>query len=121
VLTKAGGGAPHADMGLTAKLCEELGIVTVVQVGPPNSAPERTVESATLFNYPEVDGILFNSGGAYFQLPASPVERIIAPSTTAAESLRSCLRRESAASPASKALSVSGPTCIEAKLRRSSS
>lgn len=87
VLSKAGGGAPHADMGLTAKLCEDLGIRTVVQVGPPNSAPERTVESATLFNYPEVDAVVFNAGGAHTKLPAAPVERVIASSPSVAESL----------------------------------
>jgi glycine reductase len=87
VLTKTGGGAPHADMGYTAKLLEDLGVRTAVMVGPPNLAPERTVESATLFNYPEVDAIVFNSGGALFELPAAAVERVVAPSPEAAEPL----------------------------------
>jgi sarcosine reductase len=87
VLSKAGGGAPHADMGLTALLCEKLGIRTVVQVGPPNSAPEQTIESATLFNYPEVDAVVFNAGGAYTMFPAAPVERVVASDPAAAESL----------------------------------
>jgi glycine reductase len=87
VLSKAGGGAPHADMGYTALLCERMGIRTVVQVGPPNSAPEQTVESATLFNYPEVDAVVFNSGGAYSMLPAAPVERVVGPDAAAAEAL----------------------------------
>jgi glycine reductase len=87
VLTKTGGGAPHADMGYTAKLCEDVGIRTVVMVGPPNLSPERTVESSTLFNYPSVDAIVFNSGGAYFELPVARVERVVAPSSAAAESL----------------------------------
>jgi len=85
VLTKTGGGAPHADMGYTAKLLEDMGVKTAVMVGPPNLSPERTVESSTLFNYPEVDAIVFNSGGAYFELPAARVERVVAPSPEAAE------------------------------------
>jgi glycine reductase len=87
VLTKIGGGAPHADMGLTARNCEELGMRTVVMVGPPTLSAERTVESATLFNYPEVDATVFNSGGTLFFLPAAPVERVVAPNDAAAESL----------------------------------
>ena len=79
ILTKVGGGAPHADMGLTAHLCERLGMRTAVMVGPPNLSPERTVESSTLFNYADVDAIVFNSGGALFELPAASVERVIAP------------------------------------------
>jgi glycine reductase complex component B subunit alpha and beta len=87
VLTKVGGGAPHADMGMTAHLCEELGIRTAVMVGPPNLSPERTVESATLFNYPDVDAIVFNSGGALFELPAASVERVVATSAEASDEL----------------------------------
>jgi glycine reductase complex component B subunit alpha and beta len=87
ILTKVGGGAPHADMGLTAHYCEELGIRTSVMVGPPNLSPERTVESSTLFNYPDVDAIVFNSGGAY-DLPAAPVERVVAPDPETVEELQ---------------------------------
>jgi hypothetical protein len=87
ILTKTGGGAPHADMGYTAKLLEDMGVKTAVMVGPPNLSPERTVESSTLFNYPEVDAIVFNSGGVYFELPAAKVERVVAPSPEAAETL----------------------------------
>jgi glycine reductase len=32
ILTKYGGGAPHADMALTARLCEQFGMRTTVQV-----------------------------------------------------------------------------------------
>jgi hypothetical protein len=87
VLTKVGGGAPHADMAYTAKLCEDMGIKTAVMVGPPNISPERTVESATMFNYPEVDAIVFNSGGSYFELPAAKVERVVGSSSAAAQAL----------------------------------
>jgi hypothetical protein len=87
ILTKVGGGAPHADMGLTAHLCEQMGMRTAVMVGPPNLSPERTVESATLFNYEDVDAIVFNSGGRLFELPAASVERVIAATPEAAENL----------------------------------
>lgn len=87
VFTKYGGGAPHADMAFTAKLCEEMGIRTVVQVGPPDLSADRTAESATLFNYPEVDAIVYSSGGGYVQWPAPPVERVIAVSEAAAATL----------------------------------
>lgn len=87
VLTKVGGGAPHADMALTARLCEGLGIRTVVQVGPPDLSADRTVESGMLFDYPEVDAIVYNSGGNHVQWPAPAVERVIAPSAALAESL----------------------------------
>jgi hypothetical protein len=87
ILTKVGGGAPHADMGLTAHLCEQMGMKTAVMVGPPNLSPERTVESATLFNYEDVNAIVFNSGGRLFDLPVVAVERVIAATSEAAESL----------------------------------
>jgi glycine reductase len=87
VLTKDGGGAPHADMAYTAKLCEEMGIRTVVQVGPPDLSADRTAESAALFNYPEVDAIVYSSGGGYVEWPAPPVERVIAASEKSAAAL----------------------------------
>jgi glycine reductase len=87
VLTKAGGGAPHADMGFTALLCEQMGMRTVVQVGPPNNSPDRNVESVTLFNYPEVDAIVFNSGGVFHPLPAAKVERAVSGDQTGIEAL----------------------------------
>ena len=87
ILTKVGGGAPHADMGLTAHLCEQMGIQTAVMVGPPNLSPERTVESATLFNYEDVNAIVFNSGGRLFELPVASVERVVASTPDAAEDL----------------------------------
>ena len=59
-LTKYGGGAPHADMALTAKLCEGLGMRTTVQVS--DMSRDRRAESALLFNYAEVDAIVYVGG-----------------------------------------------------------
>ena len=83
VLTKYGGGAPHADMALTARLCEESGIYTTVQVS--DMSRDRQAESALLFNYPEVDAIVYVGGGdTNWNLPA--VEKVVAgsPAMTAA-------------------------------------
>ena len=60
ILTKYGGGAPHADMALTARMCEELGIRTTVQVS--DMSRDRRAESALLFNYAEVDAIVYVGG-----------------------------------------------------------
>ena len=83
VLTKYGGGAPHADMALTARLCEQSGIFTTVQVS--DMSRDRQAESALLFNYPEVDAIVYVGGGdTNWDLPA--VEKVVAgnPAMTAA-------------------------------------
>ena len=83
VLTKYGGGAPHADMALTARLCEQSGIFTTVQVS--DMSRDRQAESALLFNYPEVDAIVYVGGGdTNWGLPA--VEKVVAgnPAMTAA-------------------------------------
>jgi glycine reductase len=83
VLTKYGGGAPHADMALTARLCEQSGIFTTVQVS--DMSRDRQAESALLFNYPEVDAIVYVGGGdTNWDLPA--VEKVVAgnPAITAA-------------------------------------
>jgi hypothetical protein len=75
VLTKYGGGAPHADMALTARLCERLGIRTTVQV--EDMAQDRRAESSQLFNYAEVDAIVHVGGiGSRWSVPA--VARAIA-------------------------------------------
>jgi glycine reductase len=87
ILTKVGGGAPHADMGMTAHFCEQLGMRTVVMVGPPDLSAEQTVESSTLFNYEDVDAIVFNGGGRSFELPAAAMERVIASTPEAADEL----------------------------------
>lgn len=75
ILTKYGGGAPHADMALTAQLCETLGIRTTVQVS--DMSRDRRAESALLFNYAEVDAIVYVGGrDTVWSVPA--VERTIA-------------------------------------------
>jgi glycine reductase len=85
ILTKYGGGAPHADMALTAKLCEELGMRTAVQVS--DMSRDRRAESALLFNYDEVDAIVYVGGNdTHWTVPAVP--RVIAGTPAAAEALQ---------------------------------
>jgi glycine reductase len=84
VLTKCGGGAPHADMGLTALYCERLGMRTVVQINP--GPGDQSAESAVLFNYPEVDAIVYTTSGG-IEWPASRVERVIAATAEQASAL----------------------------------
>ena len=75
VLTKYGGGLPHADLAETARLLEGMGIRTVVLV--TDTSRDRRVESALLFNFPEVDAIVYNGGnGTKWEIPR--VERVIA-------------------------------------------
>lgn len=75
ILTKYGGGVPHADLAETARLLEGMGIKTTVMVS--DMARDRRVESALLFNFPEVNAIVYNGGnGTNYTLP--PVDRIIA-------------------------------------------
>ena len=50
VLTKYGGGLPHADLSETARLLESMGIRTAVMVS--DVSRDRRVESALLFNFP---------------------------------------------------------------------
>jgi sarcosine reductase len=81
ILTKYGGGAPHVDMALTARLCETLGIRTVVQV--EDMSQDRRAESALLFDYAEVDAMVYGGRmGTRWSAPA--VERAIAGDTEAA-------------------------------------
>ena len=84
VLTKYGGGAPHVDMGETARICETLGMRTVVQVS--DSSGDRRAESAMLFNYPEVDAIVYG-GGNDTGWEVEPVERVIAGSPAVGQAL----------------------------------
>ena len=85
VLTKYGGGAPHADMALTARKCEELGMRTVVQTS--DMSWDRRAESALLFNYPEVDAIVYVGGrDTVWQVGAA--KRVIAVNGEQAEVLR---------------------------------
>jgi len=75
VLTKFGGGVPHTDLSETARLLEIMGVKTAVQV--TDQARDQRVESALLFNFPEVDAIVCIGGnGTHWKLPQ--VERVIA-------------------------------------------
>jgi glycine reductase len=75
VLSKYGGGLPHADLAETARLLENMGIRTAVMVS--DVSRDRRVESALLFNVPEVDAIIYNGGnGTKWQVPR--LDRIIA-------------------------------------------
>jgi glycine reductase len=93
ILTKYGGGAPHADMALTARLCEGLGIHTTVQV--EDMSRDRRAESSQLFNYPEVDAMVHVGGnGTHWSVPA--VERAIAGNPEAATALAAPQRLDAA-------------------------
>lgn len=84
VLTKYGGGAPHADMSLTALNCEQLGMRTVVQAS--DMSRDRRAESALLFNYQEVDAIVYVGGtDTGWEVPAST--KVIAGNGELAEAL----------------------------------
>ena len=75
VLSKYGGGLPHADLAETARLLETMGIRTAVMVS--DVSRDRRVESALLFNVPEVDAIVYNGGnGTKWEVPK--VDRVIA-------------------------------------------
>ena len=83
-LTKHGGGAPHMDMALAARACEALGMRTAVQVS--DMTRDRRVESALLFNFPEVDAIVYGGGNdTKWSVPA--VERVIVGNAELAEAL----------------------------------
>jgi len=84
VLTKFGGGVPHTDLSETARLLECDGIQTAVQV--TDLARDHRVESALLFNFPEVNAIVCVGGNSTnWTLP--PVERVIAANSGLAELL----------------------------------
>jgi len=75
VLSKYGGGLPHADLAETARLLENMGIRTAVMVS--DVSRDRRMESALLFNVPEVDAIVYNGGnGMCWELPR--LDRVIA-------------------------------------------
>jgi glycine reductase len=93
ILTKYGGGAPHADMALTARHCEALGIRTTVQV--EDMSRDRRAESSQLFNYAEVDAIVHVGGNdSRWSVPA--VARAIAATSAAAAALRAAQELEAA-------------------------
>jgi len=84
VLTKYGGGLPHADLAETARLLEVSGIRTAVMV--TDTSRDRRVESALLFNVPEVNAIVYNGGnGTRWEVPV--VDRVIAPTAELRELL----------------------------------
>jgi glycine reductase len=84
VLTKFGGGVPHTDLAETARLLEIMGVKTAVQV--TDLARDHRVESALLFNFPEVNAIVCVGGNdTHWQLPQ--VERVIAADSGMAELL----------------------------------
>ncbi len=75
VLTKYGGGVPHADLAESARLLESQGIRTAVMVS--DVSRDRRVESALLFNFPEVNAIVYGGGNdTRWQVP--PAGRVIA-------------------------------------------
>lgn len=84
VLTKFGGGVPHTDLSESARLLENAGVKTAVQV--TDLARDRRVESALLFNFPEVNAIISIGGNSTsWKLPR--VERVIAADGRLAELL----------------------------------
>ena len=84
VLTKFGGGVPHTDLSETARILECDGIKTAVQV--TDLARDRRVESALLFNYPEVNALVC-IGGNSTKWKVPPVARVIASNSGLAEML----------------------------------
>jgi hypothetical protein len=92
VLTKFGGGVPHTDLSETARLLETMGVKTAVQV--TDAARDHRVESALLFNFPEVNAIVCIGGNdTHWQLPQ--VERVIAANSGLAELLAGPIEIES--------------------------
>jgi len=88
-LTKWGGGLPHADLAETARLLEGMGIRTAVMVS--DMSKDRRVESALLFNFPEVNAIVYNGGnGTQWEIPR--VERLITATPQLAELLSGPMR-----------------------------
>jgi len=84
VMTKYGGGLPHADLSETARLLEQSGIKTAVMVS--DVSRDRRVESALLFNIPEVNAIVYNGGnGTKYEIPKAA--RVIAAKPELAELL----------------------------------
>jgi glycine reductase len=84
VMTKYGGGLPHADLSETARLLEQSGIRTAVMVS--DVSRDRRVESALLFNVPEVNAIVYN-GGNGTKYEVAKAARVIAAKPELAELL----------------------------------
>ena len=92
ILTKLGGGVPHTDLSETARLLENMGVKTAVQV--TDLARDRRVESALLFNFPEVNAIVCIGGNSTsWKVPS--VERVIAANSGLAELLAGPFELES--------------------------
>jgi glycine reductase complex component B subunit alpha and beta len=92
VLTKFGGGVPHTDLSETARLLEAMGIKTVVQV--TDLARDQRVESALLFNFPEVNALVCIGGNSTrWKVPRA--QRVIAASPELKEVLDGPLELES--------------------------
>lgn len=92
VLTKFGGGVPHSDLAETARLLERAGVKTAVQV--TDLARDHRVESALLFNFPEVDAIVCIGGNSTrWTLPRGV--RVLAANADLAEQLSGPLEIES--------------------------
>jgi glycine reductase len=84
VMTKYGGGLPHADLSETARLLEQSGIKTAVMVS--DVSRDRRVESALLFNVAEVNAIVYNGGnGTQYEIPKAA--RVVAAKPELAELL----------------------------------
>ena len=92
ILTKFGGGVPHTDLSETARLLEGMGIKTAVQV--TDLARDHRVESALLFNFPEVNAIVC-IGGNSTRWKVPHVERVITASAELKEVLGGPLQLES--------------------------
>ena len=84
VLTKYGGGVPHADLAETARLLELEGIRTSVMVS--DVSRDRRVESALLFNFPEINAIVYG-GGNDTRWEVGPAARVIAATPAVGELL----------------------------------
>jgi glycine reductase complex component B subunit alpha and beta len=92
ILTKFGGGVPHTDLSETARLLEGMGIKTAVQV--TDLARDQRVESAMLFNFPEVNAIVCIGGNSTsWKVPRA--QRVIAASPELKEALGGPLELES--------------------------
>lgn len=76
-------GAPQSDMFETARVCESLGMRTVVLV---TGAPDMTVESSALVHIPEVDAMVC-VGGQEIRWAVLAPERVIAGSPALAARL----------------------------------
>ena len=93
VLSKYGGGLPHADLAETARLLETMGIKTAVMVS--DVSRDRRVESALLFNVPEVDAIVYNGGnGTAWDVPKA--DRVIAATAEFTELLKGPMKIDAA-------------------------